>query len=52
MDITHSLPGPIASMVEYDYDGTAMEIIGFTGNSIDLELKQDHARSSGQNQDF
>lgn len=44
MDITLTLPGPIASMVEYDYDGTAMEIIGFTGNSIDLELKQDHAR--------
>ena len=44
VDVTLTFPGAIASMVEYDYDGTAQEITGFAGDSIDLELQQDHAR--------
>ncbi|MGI6149389.1 MAG: family 1 glycosylhydrolase [Firmicutes bacterium] len=44
VDITLTLPGVIAEMVEYDYDGTAHDASGFVGSSINLELRQDHAR--------
>ncbi len=43
-DVEITLPGNVHSVVEYDYDGTAIQFDDFSGDTMSMNLTMDHAR--------